>query len=63
MLFNLANGKHHVKITIIDCNESNYIKKILPWKLKTLFYCFVMGICGYAHSNYLEIYADNSGCM
>lgn len=22
-----------------------------------------MGICGYAHSNYLEIYADNSGCM
>lgn len=57
-LFNLVSRKHGVKIMV-----SNYIMKTLPWKLRTLFYCFVMGICGYTSSNYLEIYADNFGCM
>lgn len=65
MLFNLIGRKHGVKIvTTVHCNKKcNYIMKTLSCKLRTLFYCFVIRICGYASSNYLKIYADNFGCM
>lgn len=58
MFLILICTKHSVKIiTIVHCNNKcNYIMKALHCRLRTCFYCFLIRVCWFANSNYLETY-------